>query len=81
MLFVFRIGIIMRCLCVLLIMGLGSYITTHYGVLSFVYGFSSMFLNLPFNLYHTDVVQNFERASFEFKLNKIHYSFSKILML
>ncbi len=70
-LFVFRIGIVMRCLCVLLIMGLGINITTHFGVLSFVYGFSSMFLNLPFNLYHTDVVQNVERASFEFKLNII----------
>ncbi len=68
---VFRIGIIMRCLCVLLIMGLGINITTNYGVLSFVYGFSSMFLNLPFNLYHTEVVQNVERASFEFKLNII----------
>ena len=70
-LFVFRIGIIMRFLCVLLIMGFGNNITTHYGFLAFFLGFSSMFLNLPFNLYHTDVVQNFERASFEFKINVI----------
>ncbi len=69
--FVFRIGIIMRFLCVLLIMTLGSNITAHYGILSFFYGFSSMFLNLPFNLYHTDVVQNSDRASFEFKMNVI----------
>ena len=69
--FVFRIGIIMRFLCVLLIMTLGSNITAHYGILSFFYGFSSMFLNLPFNLYHTDVVQNSDRASFAFKMNVI----------
>lgn len=37
----------------------------------FFYGFSSMFLNLPFNLYHTDVVQNSERVGFEFKINVI----------
>lgn len=40
---VFRIGIIMRFLCVLLIMGLGSHITIHYGVLAF---FLWLFINV-----------------------------------
>lgn len=72
----FRLGIFIRFLCVFLIMILGEKITTYYSLVSFTYGFSSMFFYLPFNLYHADCVQNSERASFEFKMNVIKYLIS-----
>lgn len=67
----FRLGIFVRFLCVLAIMFLGDNLVSYYWIVSFTYGFSSMFFYLPFNLYHTDCVQNSERSNFEFKMNVI----------
>lgn len=65
----FRLGVALRFIYILMIMLLGSKITYHFGLIAFVYGFSSMFYHLPFNLYHTDCVENSERNDFEFKIN------------
>lgn len=67
----FRLGVFVRFLCVLAIMLLGDNLVSYYWIVSFTYGFSSMFFYLPFNLYHTDCVQNSERSNFEFKMNVI----------
>lgn len=65
----FRLGVALRFIYILMIMLLGSKITYHFGLIAFVYGFSSMFYHLPFNLYHTDCVENSERNDFELKIN------------
>lgn len=65
----FRLGVLARFFYILMIMILGSKITNYFSWIAFLYGFSSMFYHLPFNLYHTDCVENFQRNDFEFKMN------------
>ena len=65
----FRLGVLARFFYILMIMILGSKITNHFSLVAFLYGFSSMFYHLPFNLYHTDCVENSKRSDFEFKMN------------
>ena len=67
----FRLGIFVRFLCVLSIIFLGDNLIDYYWIVSFIYGFSSMFFYLSFNLYHTECVKNSERSSFEFKMSVI----------
>lgn len=69
--FVLRLGIITKFLCILFIFFLGERITTYYALVSFVYGFSSMFFYIPFNIVHAEVVDNKKRTAFELKLNTI----------
>lgn len=70
-LFVLRLGIIAKFLCVLLIMLLGTNITSYYGIVSFVFGFAQMFFYIPFDLYHAEGVEKERRTSFELKLNGV----------
>ncbi len=70
-LFVLRLGIIARFLCILFIIILNEKITSYYGLVSFIYGFSSMFFYIPFNIVHAEAVDEKRRSSFEFKLNAI----------
>lgn len=69
--FVLRLGIITKFLCLLFIIFLGERITTYYALVSFIYGFSSMFFYIPFNIVHAEVVDNKKRTAFELKLNTI----------
>ena len=70
-LFVLRLGIIANFLCILFIIFLGEKITSYYGFVSFIYGFSSMFFYIPFDIVHAEAVDNKKRTNFELKLNTI----------
>lgn len=61
----FRIGVITNFLYILSIIILREKVVQHLGILAILYGFSSSFYYMPFNLFITNKIQNENRTEYE----------------